>query len=163
MLFDSWAGIVRVIVVGTMAYAVLVVLLRGFGKRSLAKLNAFDLVVTVALGSTLATVVLSKDIALAEGVTAFTLLLLLQYAIAWLSVRWNRFENLVKAEPTVLVSRGAFLDDAMARERISKEEVLAAIRGAGAADLSGLDAVVLEADGSISVLKQTAKFDAELS
>lgn len=163
MLFDSWAGIVRVIVVGTMAYVVLVVLLRGFGKRSLAKLNAFDLVVTVALGSTLATVLLSKDIALAEGVTAFTLLLLLQYAIARLSVRWNRFENLVKAEPTVLVSRGAFLDGAMARERISKEEVLAAIRGAGAADLSGLDAVVLEADGSISVLKQTAKFDAGLS
>ncbi|MFH1343507.1 MAG: YetF domain-containing protein [Pseudomonadota bacterium] len=160
MLFDSWAAIVRVIVIGTLAYVVLVVLLRGFGKRSLSKLNAFDLVVTVALGSTLATVVLSKDIALAEGVTAFTLLLLLQYAIAWLSVRWNRFEHLVKAEPTVLVSRSAFLDGAMRRERISKEEVLAAVRGAGAADLSQIDAVILEADGSISVLRQPTRVDA---
>ena len=70
MIFDTWFGLLRVLVVGTAAYAALVLLLRASGKRTLAKLNAFDLVVTVALGSTLATVLLSKDVALAEGLLA---------------------------------------------------------------------------------------------
>ena len=56
MLFDSWAGLGRTLLVGPLAYVALVLLLRISGKRTLTKLNAFDLVVTVALGSTLATV-----------------------------------------------------------------------------------------------------------
>ena len=160
VLFDSWAGIGRVIVNGTLGYIILVVLLRGFGKRSLSKLNAFDLVVTVALGSVLATILLNNSIALAEGVAAVTLLLLLQYGITWLSVRSERFQDLVKAEPTLLVRRGAFLDGTMRRERISREEVLSAMREQGTNDLSQVQAVVLETDGSISVLKQSTKADA---
>src|SRR5919106_4441321 len=87
MLFDSWAGLGRVLLVGTLAYAALVLLLRISGKRTLTKLNAFDLAVTVALGSTLATVLLSSSVALAEGVLALGLLISLQYLITWLSVR----------------------------------------------------------------------------
>ena len=101
------------LLVGTLAYVALVLLLRISGKRTLTKLNAFDLVVTVALGSTLATVLLSKSVALAEGVLALALLICLQYAITWLSVRSPRFQALVKAEPTLLVHRGRFLDGAM--------------------------------------------------
>ena len=96
MFFDSWFGLLRVLVVGTLAYLALVVLLRTFGKRTLAKLNAFDLVVTVALGSTLATVLLSKSVALMEGLLAFVLLAGLQYVVAWLSVRSQGFSDLVK-------------------------------------------------------------------
>ncbi|MBY8851878.1 hypothetical protein K7G98_27780 [Saccharothrix sp. MB29] len=70
MFFDSWDGLLRVVVVGVCAYAALVVLLRLSGKRTLAKMNAFDLVATVALGSTLATVLLTSDVALAEGALA---------------------------------------------------------------------------------------------
>lgn len=54
MLFQGWPGLARTAVVGSMAYAGLVLFLRISGKRTLSKLNAFDLVVTVALGSTLA-------------------------------------------------------------------------------------------------------------
>lgn len=61
ILFQSWSGLGRVTIVGLTAYLALVLMLRVSGKRSLAKLNAFDLVVTVALGSTLATTLLSKD------------------------------------------------------------------------------------------------------
>ena len=81
MFFDSWLGLLRVGVVGSLAYLALVLLLRVSGKRTLSKMNAFDFVVTVALGSTLATVLLSKDVALAEGVVAFTLLIGAQYLI----------------------------------------------------------------------------------
>ena len=124
MLFDSWAGLGRVLLVGTLAYAALVVLLRISGKRTLTKLNAFDLVVTVALGSTLATVLLSKSVALAEGVLALALLVFLQYAIAWLSVRSPRFQSIVKAEPRLLAARGRFLEGALRAQRITREEIL---------------------------------------
>ena len=152
MLFDSWAGLGRVLLVGSLAYVSLVLLLRVSGKRTLSKLNAFDLVVTVALGSTLATVLLSKSVALAEGVLALGLLILLQYTIAWLSVRSPRFQSFVKAEPTLLVHRGRFLDHAMRAERITREEILAALRASGTADVGEIAAVVLETDSSLSVI-----------
>ena len=99
MLFDSWAELGRVPLVGTLAYVALVAILRISGKRTLTKLNVFDLVVTVALGSTLATVLLSKSVALAEGVLAMVLLVFLQFLITWLSVRSPGFRDLVKSGP----------------------------------------------------------------
>ena len=152
MLFDSWTGLGRVVLVGALAYVVLVLLLRISGKRTLTKLNAFDLVVTVALGSTLATVLLSKTVALAEGALALGLLILLQYAIAWLSVRSPGFQAMIKAEPTLLLCRGRFLAVAMRAERITRDEILAAVRASGAADVGKVAAVVLETDGSLSVI-----------
>ena len=154
MLFDSWARLGRVLLVGTLAYVALVLLLRISGKRTLSKLNAFDLVVTVALGSTLATVLLSKSVALAEGALALALLISLQYAIAWLSVRSPRLEGMIKAEPTLLLHRGRFLEQAMRAERITREEILAALRASGAAEPQAIAAVVLETDGSLSVIAQ---------
>ena len=154
MLFDSWTGLGRVLLVGTLAYVALVLLLRISGKRTLSKLNAFDLVVTVALGSTLATVLLSKSVALAEGMLALGLLILLQYAIAWLSVRSPGFQTLIKAEPTLLLHRGGFLEGAMRAERITREEILAALRASGAPEPQAIAAVVLETDGSLSVIAQ---------
>lgn len=152
MFFDSWSEILRVVVVGTLAYAALVVLLRLTGKRTLSKMNAFDLVVTVALGSTLATVLLSKDVALLEGIAAFVLLCLLQYAVAAASVRSERLQGLVKAEPRLLLHEGRFLPEALHAERVTREEVLAAIRAKGMVTVSEVGAVVLETDGSFSVL-----------
>ena len=67
MWFDSWGDLVRRVLVGITAYASLVLVLRGSGKRTLAQLNAFDLVVTVALGSVLATILLSPDVSWSAG------------------------------------------------------------------------------------------------
>ena len=93
MVFDGWVGLFRVVVVGTVAYLTLVLLLRISGKRTLSKMNAFDLVVTVALGSTLATVLLSSSVALVEGLLAFALLIFLQFAVTWLSVKSSAFRG----------------------------------------------------------------------
>lgn len=155
MFFGGWGGLWRTVVVGTLAYVALILLLRVSGKRSLSKMNAFDLVVTVALGSTLATVLLSKSVALAEGVTAFALLILLQYVITWLSVRSDRVRRAVKAEPRLLFHSGRFLRRAMKWERVTEDELRAAIRGQGIADLAQVEAVVLETDGSFNVLRKS--------
>ena len=87
--FDSWQSLVHTLMSGVLAYALVVVLLRTSGKRTLSKLNAFDLVVTVALGSTLASVMTSDQLPLVNGLLALTLLIALQFIVAWLIARWR--------------------------------------------------------------------------
>ena len=152
MIFDGVSGLVRILVVGVAAYAALVTFLRISGKRTLSKMNAFDLVVTVALGSTLATVILSKDVALIEGLLALGLLIALQWIVAWGSTRSKKISNLVKSEPRVLYHRGDMIESALQGERVMREEIEAAARSSGHADLSEVATVVLETDGTFSVI-----------
>jgi uncharacterized membrane protein YcaP (DUF421 family) len=109
--------------------------------------------VTVALGSTLSSIVLTKSVALLEGVLALATLIGLQFLITWSSVRSPRVKALVKAEPTLLAHDGRLVEGAMRRQRMTHDDVLAALRSEGLDDLSQAAAVVLETDGSISVLK----------
>lgn len=153
MFFTEWVALERIVIVGLASYVSLVILLRVSGKRTLSKMNAFDFVVTVALGSTLASLLLSKDVPLVEGLAAFGLLLLVQFVITWLSVRSRTVSRLVKSDPTLLYHQGQFLEQAMKVERINREEILQAVRSHGFLSLESVAAVVLETDGSISVLQ----------
>ena len=147
--FDSF---IRIITVGFLAYVGLVIFLRISGKRTLTKLNAFDLVVTVALGSTLATILLDNNISLLEGLTAFALLIFLQYLFTVLAVHSTWFNNTIKSEPRLLFLDGQFLRNAMKKERIKEIEILQAIRNTGFGSTDKVKAVVLETDGCMSVI-----------
>lgn len=151
-LYDGWTGILRVIVTGTLAYAGLLVVLRATGKRTLSRLNAFDPVVTVALGSALAATMLDRATPLAEGLTGLTLLVLLQFAVTWASVHSDRLQDIVKARSQILVHKGNFARTAMRRERVTREEIMAALREQGQAAVDEGTTVVIETDGSLSVL-----------
>jgi uncharacterized membrane protein YcaP (DUF421 family) len=155
--FNGWGNLLRVIIVGVLAYAALVFFLRISGNRTLSKMNAFDLIVTVALGSTLATVLLSKDVALAEGAVAMALLISLQFIITWFSVRTAWVRRLVTGEPLMLLYRGEFITTSMQKARVTQDEVQSAIRSSGIADVMAVEAVVLETDGSMSVIKPNAE------
>jgi uncharacterized membrane protein YcaP (DUF421 family) len=152
MFYQSGSDILRTVVVGTLAYGLLILSLRVSGKRTLAKLNAFDLIVTVALGSILATILLSEEVALAEGVTAFLLLIGLQFVVTFLSLRSYRFARLVRSEPTLLLRDGEYCRAAMRRERVTEEEVETVLRTNGLRDPAAAAAVILESDGSFSVI-----------
>jgi len=154
-LFDGWSGLARIVVVGLAAYVLLVAMLRVSGKRTLSKMNAFDLIVTVALGSTLASVLLDRNVPLADGILALLLLIALQFAVAWFSVRSKSFQNLVKGEPSLLVRDGSYLDDTMHQQRVTREEVQAALREHGLVDIRHAAFVILETDGTISVIAKT--------
>lgn len=151
MLWDSWESIMRVAIVTVTSYVGLLLLQRVSGKRTLSKLNAFDLIVTVALGSMLATTILSPNATLARGLTGIGVLMALQLAVTFLSVRVPLFKRLVKASPSLLVRDGQVLDDALRRERVTPDEVLQAVRSAGHTSLEGLH-VVLETNGKMSVV-----------
>lgn len=150
MFFQDWQGLVRTLLVSVLAYGTLVLFLRISGKRTLAKLNAFDLVVTVALGSTLSAILLQESIALAEGALALALLIFMQFLVTYASVRSRRFARIIRSEPTLLARDGAYCLDAMKRERITRDEALSAIRSAGGENVASIAYLVLESDGTIS-------------
>jgi uncharacterized membrane protein YcaP (DUF421 family) len=152
MWFDSWSDVLRILAVGAAAYATLILLLRATGKRTLAKLNAFDWVVSVALGSTLATILLSTDVSWAEGATALALLAGLQLLVARVTTWLPGGRRVVTAEPTLLLEDGRPIEEAMHAQRITLSELRQAVRSTGTGDLSSVAAVVLETDGSLSVV-----------
>lgn len=152
MWFDSWQDVIRVVAVGAAAYFFVIVALRISGKRTLSQMNAFDFVVTVALGSTLATILLSTDVSWVEGAFALALLATLQFLVAWVAVRWGAFRRAVTSQPVLLVSDGVIDDEAARRSRVTRSQVMQAIRSGGYGDLALVGAVVLEPNGTVSVI-----------
>lgn len=144
---------------GSLGYVWLVLVLRISGKRTLAQLNAFDFIVTVALGSTLATlatVALSNSVVWTEGALALALLAALQFIAAWLSVRVRWMRAVITSEPTVLLRNGHLVARALKQERVCEQSLRAAVRGAGVGGLELVAAVVLETNGTLSVIRTSA-------
>ena len=151
-IFSGWDGILRILFIAPAAYAALVIILRVSGKRTLSKLNAFDFIVTIAIGSTLASVITTKSLTLVEGLAALAVLVALQFLVTATSVRWAWINHAVKAEPTLLLRDGNALHDAMRRQRVTLDELEAAVRQAGGGALSEARAVFLETDGTLSAI-----------
>lgn len=151
-IFDGWDGMIRILLIAPAAYIALVLILRLSGKRTLSKLNAFDFIVTIAIGSTLASVITTRSLALVEGLTALAVLVALQFAVTAASVRWPWINNVVKAEPTLLLRDGEPLPGAMRRQRITRDELEAAVRQSGGRSLDDAQAVFLETDGTLTAI-----------
>lgn len=154
IFYNNWQSLVRILIIGVLAYTSLIILLRVSGKRTLTKMNAFDFVVTVALGSTLASVLLSKDVTLSDGVLAFSVLIFLQFIVTWLSVRSKKFSDFIKSEPRLLFFQGQFLRKAMYAERITENELIAIARKSGVSSLDEVDAMILETNGKVNVIQK---------
>lgn len=157
MLFEiTLQSFIRITTVGTLAYIGLIILLRISRKRTLSQLNMFDFVITVAFGSVLSTILLDSSISLLEGLLGFALLVLFQFFITFLSVRSNQFSQLIKAEPKMLYLQGQFFRNAMKKERVTEDEMLQSVRKQGIGTLDEVKAIVLETDGTLSIIKNTA-------
>lgn len=162
LFFDNWNVLLRTLIVAVLGYASLLLFLRVSGKRTLSKMNAFDFVVTIALGSTLASLLLSKDVTLAQGALALALLVSFQFAITWSSVRWPWLRRYITGEPTLLLHQGRMLPGALRRTRVTESEVRAALRSAGLGGVEEARAVVLETDGTFSVIGRNGRGDSAL-
>jgi uncharacterized membrane protein YcaP (DUF421 family) len=155
IFFDTWESLFRTAFIALFSYLGLLLMLRVAGNRMLSQLNAFDLIVTVALGSTLATTILTKNVPLADGLLGFAMLIGLQWTISKLSVRFKAFETIVKAEPVLLYFNGKYLKKALKECRVTKDEILQIVRATGIAKLEEVNAVVLETNGKFSVIRKT--------
>jgi len=151
--FESWDSLLHIVYIGLSCYVCLIVLLRISGKRTLSKMNMFDWVITVAMGSVMANS-LSADAIWVNTITAFLVLIGAQFIVTWLSVRFPAFEELIDAKPTILYYRGTFYRDAMRSERVPKSEILSAIRQNGQGAPAEIEAVILETNGELVVMNK---------
>ncbi|WKD61278.1 hypothetical protein CCICO_06255 [Corynebacterium ciconiae DSM 44920] len=161
MWFDSWFPIIRALAVGTASYATLLLFLRVAGARSLAKLNAFDFLVTVAIGSILSTAMVTKDLSYATGIVAIAILLGLQYVVARAIRHSSTLREIVTADPIVVVREGQMVQDGMKKARVGAADIYQAARSAGQGDLTAIAAMIVETDGTISVITTDAVGSAE--
>ena len=157
--WNGWEPIARILVVGTLAYISIIFILRATGKRTLVSMNAFDFIVTVAIGAAFGRILTARQVVVAEAVTAFMLLAVLQYIVSWIEVRWPAFANLIIAQPTLLFYEGRFLEKAMRKQRIRQEDILAAVRKKRISSLSQVEAIILESDGTLAVVKKSESTD----
>ncbi|HEX2802885.1 MAG TPA: YetF domain-containing protein [Sphingomicrobium sp.] len=147
-----WFEYLAVVAVATGAYLWLIFVLRLTGKRTLAKLNAFDFAITVAFGSALATIIIDEHVGILRGALVLAMLALLQFAVTKGS-QWSDFvRRIVRARPTLLVRDGMVYEKALKYERLTSNELAEIIRNNGFGRLADVGAVVLETDGSFSVL-----------
>jgi uncharacterized membrane protein YcaP (DUF421 family) len=142
--FDGWDPLLRIFVVGTLSYIILIVLLRISGKRTLAQMSGFDFVITVAIGATFGRLITAKDVVLAESAAAFFLLILLQTGFAWLDMKSGWFSRIAKSQPTLLFYKGNYLNDNIRRCKVNKAEILGVIRAKGIESIDEVEAVVME-------------------
>lgn len=149
--FESWYSVGRTVTLTIVGFTALIVLLRVSGKRTLSKLNVFDFVFVVAVGSMFASTIIEKDITLVEGMSGLITLVLIQVVLARVAARWPAAERIINGSPTLLLARGKFIPHALRKERVTEEEVRAAIRAKGINRVEDVHAVILENDGTLSV------------
>ncbi len=154
LFFKDWESLYHILICASISYIALFLFIRISGKRTLAKLNAFDFVVTVTLGSTLSSMILMK-VTIAEGVVALLVIILLQYALAWLAKQSDMMEKVINSVPTLLFYNGKFLEDAMQKVVVTKEEIYAEIRKFRIENIDDVKAVVMELNGEITVVKKS--------
>lgn len=152
--YGGFEPLLRIVMIGTLAYFSLLFLLRISGKRTLAQLNAFDFIITVAIGSTLGRLITAKGVSLAECIVAFSTLILLQYLVSWSTVHFSTVESWVTANPSLLYFQGQFLHKAMRDQRVTQSQILAVVRKNKIGSMQDVEAVILESTGAIAVIKK---------
>ncbi|WP_460919960.1 DUF421 domain-containing protein [Salinarchaeum chitinilyticum] len=150
--FDGWAPVIRTIVVGVAIYVTLVVSLRISGSRTLAKMNAFDFIVTIAIGSVFGSALLTTAVSIVQAAAALVLLLTMQLLVGLGQERWSWFEWAVTNPPTMLYYRGEYHEKQMRRHRMTEADLRAAVRMEQSGSFEDVDAIVLETGGDVSVI-----------
>ena len=146
------ANTLQFILISTLGVYLFVVLLtRFFGKRSFSKMSSFDFACTIAIGSIIASTLLSKSVSLIEGVFGLTIIFLLQGVTAYLR-RFSFFSDIVDNKPLFLMKGKEILWDNLKKAQVTEGDLRAKLREANVIELSEVKAVVFEATGDISVL-----------
>ena len=153
--FNSWERIWSVVQGATFFFVLIVVLTRIGGKRLTGQFNNFDWIITVAVGSLAASGILLKGVSIADATAAILVLAALQWACTWLAVRSERFSSLLKPPPRLLLHKGEILQDSLAAERITRNELDARLRQEGFTSLAEANWVILETNGKLSVIPRS--------
>ena len=155
MFFDGWSDVGRAVLLTVLVYLAMLAVIRAAGSRAISKMSAHDMVVTVALGSLVATIPLQSSVTLTRGVVILATFLALQRALKAANRRWPHAGTVIRGDPTLVLYDGRVIDERTRALHLTDNDVRAAVRSAGLASLDQALAVVLEIDGSWSVIRRT--------
>jgi uncharacterized membrane protein YcaP (DUF421 family) len=133
-------------------YALMLVVIRGLGKRTVGNFSAFDLLVALMLGEIVDEMIYG-DVRFIQGTVAIVTLGAITYADSWLAFMNNRMEDVLEGKPTVVVKEGEFYRPGMRRERMNERDVLGALRMQGIRDMREVEYAIVEHDGTVSVVQ----------
>jgi uncharacterized membrane protein YcaP (DUF421 family) len=131
-------------------YFFLVIGLRLAGKRELAQLNPFDLVVLLTLSNTVQNAIIGDDNTVTGGIIGAATLLLVNFLVVRFLFRHQKLDSLVEGEATVLIENGRILEDRLTKEMLSLQDLAAAAHKQGFGDLLEVDRATLDPSGTIS-------------
>lgn len=151
-LSNGLEPVLRVLFITSTGYLTLLVLLRVSGQRTLSQMTAFDLVITVTLGSAFGRVITAREVALVEVVAAFGTLILLQVVVAWLWGRSSAMRDRLHPQPALLYLDGEVVEAALRTHHLTEQDLVSAARQDGLGSLDEVRAIVLEGNGSFAVI-----------
>lgn len=129
-------------------YVFLVLLLRIFGKRELAQLNPFDLVVLLSLSNTVQNAIIGNDNSVTGGLIGAFSLLLTNYLVVRFLFKHRRIDQILEGSPSVLVEKGKIIRNALAKELLTESELLSVCHRQGFANITEVESCVLEPGGT---------------
>ncbi|WP_010230879.1 DUF421 domain-containing protein [Gillisia marina] len=150
----SWTSLTAICITAVGIYLAVIIFTRLAGKRSFSKMSSFDFAMTVAIGSIIASTVLSKSVSLLQGVVGLAMVYILQISIAILR-RSSNVEKLIDNSPLLLMDGTRILHENLKKARVTESDLRSKLREANVLELSQVRAVVFEATGDISVLHST--------
>jgi len=126
--------------------------MRAMGKKELAQISAFELILLITMGDIIQQGVTQNDFSITGAFIAVSTMAVLVVAMSYVTYRWPKTEKLVGGVPVVLVQRGRIVEKAMEYERLTEDELRDAAREQGIDDLRAVDYAILEPDGKFSFL-----------
>ncbi len=148
-----WEFVFRAVVI----YVFLLVLFRITGKRQVGQLSAFDLILILILSNAVQNAMNAGDNSITGGLILALTLVALNYGVSWLSFRSRWVEKWLEGHAAVLVRHGKLREKTLAREQVSHDELMLALREAGCHTIHEVDLAVLEVNGEITVIERKEK------
>jgi len=140
-------------------YLFLVILLRVFGKRELAQLNPFDLVVLMSLSNTVQNAIIGNDNSLVGGLIGAATLLTVNYLVVRFLFKHRRLDQIIEGEPTTLIEHGKIKHSALAKELLTENELRTVAHRQGFGSIDQIDKCVIEPGGTFFMQGKTPPVD----
>lgn len=150
-IVTSYSAVLMVILSTIGIYITLILFTRIAGVRTFSKMSSFDFAITVAIGSLIASTILTNSPPLFQSIVAMGTLFLIQIGVATLRKR-TVIKNLADNKPILLMEKTKMLEQNMRKAKVTREDLLGKLREANVTQLNQIKAVVMETTGDISVL-----------
>ena len=158
-LWTGWSPILHTLLVGTVGYLTLIILLRGTGPHTMAKMTPLDFILGVTLGSAFGRVITAREVSLTQAITALVLLVSVQWVLSAARAKWKFVRGLVDSPPVLLYYNDRMQIRTLRKHRLTTDDVHAAARRSGYGSLVDIQAVILFQDGTFGTIARGAMGD----